>query len=132
MIASVAIQRFKSIRSLTLACRKINVFIGPPDTGKTNILESLLLVSCLGWHHPIGPALRLNPQIGFDPLFYRQFFDAPIEIALALGPRHEGIGDTLTITAGIAGGGDRRRLVLSVPPLDPAEVGFGGGVHYPY
>ena len=131
MIASVAIQRFKSIRSLTLACRKINVFIGPPDTGKTNILESLFLVSCLGWHHPIGPALRLNPQIGFDPLFYRQFFDAPIEIALALGPRHEGIGDTLTITAGIAGGGDRRRLVLSVPPLDPAEVGFGGGVHVP-
>lgn len=132
MIASVAIQRFKSIRSLTLACRKINVFIGPPDTGKTNILESLFLVSCLGWHRPIGPALRLNPQIGFDPLFYRRFFDEPIEIALALVPRREGIGDTLTITAAIAGGGDQRRLVLSVPPLHhPVEVGFGGGVHVP-
>jgi predicted ATPase len=36
MIASLTIERFKSIRSLTVACRKINIFIGPPDTGKTN------------------------------------------------------------------------------------------------
>jgi AAA15 family ATPase/GTPase len=64
MIASLAIERFKSIRSLTLACRKINILIGPPDTGKTNILESLFLVSCLGWNRAIGAALRLNPQIG--------------------------------------------------------------------
>lgn len=91
MIASLAIQRFKSIQSLTLACRKINVFIGPPDTGKTNILEALFLVSCIGWSRPIGPALRLRAEIGFDPLFYRQFFDAPIEIALSLKSRRDGI-----------------------------------------
>jgi hypothetical protein len=129
MIATLEIERFKSIRSLGLACRKINIFIGPPDTGKTNILESLFLVSCLGWNRAIGPALRLRPPIGFDPLFYRQFFDAPLTITLSLAPRRGDINaDVLKIAATISGGGEDRVLELSVPALGhaPVRVGFTG------
>lgn len=80
MITSLAIRRFKSIKSLELACRKVNVFIGPPDTGKTNILDALTFLSRLGWGLPLDQSLRLRPELGFDPLFYRQFFDQPFEI----------------------------------------------------
>jgi hypothetical protein len=41
MIQEVEIQNFKSIRQLRLECRRINLFIGPPNTGKSNLLESL-------------------------------------------------------------------------------------------
>jgi hypothetical protein len=41
MIQKLEIMNFKSIRSLQLDCKKVNVFIGKPNTGKSNILESL-------------------------------------------------------------------------------------------
>jgi predicted ATPase len=41
MIREVEIEGFKSIRKLRLECRRINLFIGPPNTGKSNLLESL-------------------------------------------------------------------------------------------
>lgn len=41
MINHLEIQNFKSIKHLKLDCRKINIFIGEPNTGKSNILESL-------------------------------------------------------------------------------------------
>jgi hypothetical protein len=45
MIQEVEIQNFKSIRHLRLECRRINLFIGPPNTGKSNLLESLGMFS---------------------------------------------------------------------------------------
>ena len=45
MIKRLAIENFKSIRSLELECRRVNVFIGEPNTGKSNILEALGLLS---------------------------------------------------------------------------------------
>jgi|GEM_PF-6665276 predicted ATPase len=36
MIREAEIQNFKSIRKLYLACRRINLFIGLPDAGKSN------------------------------------------------------------------------------------------------
>jgi len=41
MIKRIAIKSFKSIRSLEFECNRINVFIGPPNSGKSNILEAL-------------------------------------------------------------------------------------------
>lgn len=41
MIQELKIQNFKSIRELVLRCRRVNVLIGEPNTGKTNVLESL-------------------------------------------------------------------------------------------
>lgn len=48
MIRHLEIENYKSIKHLTLDCRKINVFIGEPNVGKSNILEALDL-SYLSW-----------------------------------------------------------------------------------
>lgn len=42
------IRNFKSIQSLVLDCKRVNVFIGKPNVGKSNILEAL---SLLGAHY---------------------------------------------------------------------------------
>ena len=81
-LSNLTIQRFKSVRDLSLPCRKVNVFIGAPDTGKSNILEALQFVSCLGWNLPIGQSIRLHSSLGFSPLFHKQFLDQPIAIAM--------------------------------------------------
>lgn len=44
-IKQIHIQNFKSIRELQLDVRRVNVFIGEPNTGKTNVLEALSLLS---------------------------------------------------------------------------------------
>ena len=38
MIRTLEIKNFKSIKELRLDCRRINIFIGEPNTGKSNIL----------------------------------------------------------------------------------------------
>jgi len=45
MIQTLEIQNFKSIRHLQMDCRRVNLFIGEPNTGKSNILEALGLFS---------------------------------------------------------------------------------------
>lgn len=47
IIEKLVIDNFKSIQHLSITCKKINVFIGEPDTGKSNILEALGLISAL-------------------------------------------------------------------------------------
>ncbi|MGB7992566.1 AAA family ATPase [Methanoregula sp.] len=41
MITRLQIEHFKSIESLDIECNRINIFIGEPNTGKSNILEAL-------------------------------------------------------------------------------------------
>jgi AAA15 family ATPase/GTPase len=48
MIRNLQINNYKSIRELHLNCSKINVLIGEPNVGKSNILEALDL-SYLSW-----------------------------------------------------------------------------------
>lgn len=130
MIESLSIERFKSIRSLTFQCSKVNVFIGPPDTGKTNILEALGLVSRLGWALPLDGALRIRPQSGFEPLFHRQFFDVPIRIrALRRAP-----GTHIKLELTMSGGADRR-LTVGEEGAHPQSVGtlaFGQPLYMPH
>ncbi|GAB4045041.1 AAA family ATPase [Spirosoma litoris] len=47
----VEIKNFKSIKDLRLDCKRVNVFIGKPNVGKSNILEGLGL---LGAEYGIG------------------------------------------------------------------------------
>ncbi len=37
----VEIKNFKSIKDLRLDCKRVNIFIGKPNVGKSNILEAL-------------------------------------------------------------------------------------------
>lgn len=45
MINKLTIQNFKSIKKLDIDCKKLNVFIGEPNSGKSNIIEALALKS---------------------------------------------------------------------------------------
>jgi AAA15 family ATPase/GTPase len=49
MIKNLEIENFKSIKNLKLECKRINLFIGEPNTGKSNILETLGLISHLNY-----------------------------------------------------------------------------------
>lgn len=44
LIQNLHIQNFKSVRDLSLDCDRINIFIGKPNAGKSNILEAISLL----------------------------------------------------------------------------------------
>ncbi len=44
LIKNLHIQNFKSVRDLTLECDRINIFIGKPNAGKSNVLEAISLL----------------------------------------------------------------------------------------
>lgn len=48
MIENLQISNYKSIKQLIISCNRINVFVGEPNVGKSNILEALDL-SYLSW-----------------------------------------------------------------------------------
>lgn len=48
MINTFEIKGFKSIKDIHLDCKRINLFIGEPNTGKSNILEALGFLSWCG------------------------------------------------------------------------------------
>ncbi|MFH0938279.1 MAG: AAA family ATPase [Planctomycetota bacterium] len=45
MITTLDIKGFKSVKDIHLDCKRINIFIGEPNTGKSNILEALGFLS---------------------------------------------------------------------------------------
>lgn len=48
----IEIQNFKSIKHLKMDCSRVNVLVGGPNTGKSNILEALsLLGACYSQEH---------------------------------------------------------------------------------
>jgi AAA15 family ATPase/GTPase len=44
-IKDFQIKNFKSIKDVKLSCKKINLFIGEPYSGKSNLLEVFALLS---------------------------------------------------------------------------------------
>jgi len=88
MIKRLSIRNFKSVRNLELACDRINIFIGEPNTGKSNILEAIGLLSFLfyGSFAPTPPLLekfvRFESMIN---LFYDENLEEKIEIESDLG-----------------------------------------------
>jgi len=74
-IKNLEIKNFKSIKHLKLNCRRINLLIGEPNTGKSNILEALGIFS-----FPYG---KLEDFVRFESmsnLFYDENLDESIEI----------------------------------------------------
>jgi hypothetical protein len=78
MIKKLSIERFKSIRQLNIDCRRINLFIGEPNVGKSNILEAL---GFLSWCGRLNASLNeyVRIQLAQD-LFYDRIVDQPILI----------------------------------------------------
>lgn len=47
IIRNLSIRNYKSVRQLDIACERINVFLGKPNAGKSNILEGISLLGAL-------------------------------------------------------------------------------------
>lgn len=79
MIQKLRINNFKSIEELDFDCKKLNVFIGEPNSGKSNIIEALSLQSQDG----VTPK-ELNRVIfrykAIRDLFYDFNINKPIEV----------------------------------------------------
>lgn len=75
-LKSLKIKNFKSIKNLQLECKRVNLFIGEPNTGKSNILEAIGLLSHV-FHGGITQFVRF--EIMTD-LFYDHILDDFITI----------------------------------------------------
>lgn len=80
-IKNLEIKNFKSIRHVELECGRINIFIGKPNVGKSNILEALSLYN-VPKVFSIKDFIRFNT---FDNLFHYRSFNNPIDISSELG-----------------------------------------------
>ncbi len=72
MIEKLQIQNFKSIKELDLDCGRVNIFIGKPNAGKSNILEALGFCSWLAYRDgPLREFVRYQTtsNIYYDDLF---------------------------------------------------------------
>ncbi len=78
MIKRLVIKRFKSIKQITLNCKRINIFIGKPDTGKSNILEVIGFLR----HFYYGDLSRFVRLSSMLDLFYYRNTSKPIEITV--------------------------------------------------
>jgi len=107
-ITTLRIQNFKSIKDVTMTPRRVNIIIGEPNVGKSNILEA---VSLLGGMFFDGEKF-MEGQIRYEVirnLFYDN--DWSQEIAVT----GEGVGATWMRKAGeqlqvVFGDGEMRRL----------------------
>jgi AAA15 family ATPase/GTPase len=75
----VEIKNFKSIKDLRLDCKRVNIFIGKPNVGKSNILEGLgLLGANYSDEKYLSGALRYEDV---RDLFTDYNFDDPVTIS---------------------------------------------------
>ena len=81
MIERLDIKNFKSIKHLTLNCKRLNLFIGEPNTGKSNILEAIGLLSH-AFHGKIGSFVRFE---NMRDLFYDHNLENILEVRLDEG-----------------------------------------------
>jgi AAA15 family ATPase/GTPase len=78
MINQLKINNFKSIKQVDLPCKKINVFIGEPNGGKSNIIEALSLMSQGVVGSEISKEVIRYKSIG--DLFFDFNINKPIEV----------------------------------------------------
>lgn len=81
-INSVSIKNFKSAKSVTLNdCRRINVLIGRPNVGKSNILEALALFDVPFMVNTLNKSLKNLVRIeNTADLFHNGVAASPIEV----------------------------------------------------
>ena len=82
MIETLEITNFKSVKHLVLPCKRFNVFIGEPNTGKSNILEALGFISFVGVreHQPDAKLDGFVRHEGTSNLFYDEEVGEPVRI----------------------------------------------------
>jgi len=79
-ITDLHIKNFKSVKDLSLKCKRVNIFVGKPNTGKSNILEALSLFCA---PYDLNKGFLLKDFIRYEKfsnLFYDNEISEPIEI----------------------------------------------------
>ena len=74
----VEIKNFKSIKDLRLDCKRVNIFIGKPNVGKSNILEALGMLGA-----ELFDEKFMNGSVRYKNikhLFYQNNSDEPIRV----------------------------------------------------
>ncbi|PIY18735.1 hypothetical protein COZ13_09040 [Candidatus Desantisbacteria bacterium CG_4_10_14_3_um_filter_40_18] len=80
MVEKLSVKNFKSIKDLEIDCGRINLFIGEPNAGKSNILEAIGLLSwCGGRYTDLKEYIRFHTM---QNLFCDNLIDEPIEIKI--------------------------------------------------
>ncbi|MCI0693829.1 hypothetical protein L0337_17705 [candidate division KSB1 bacterium] len=78
MIKTLEVKNFKSIKYLKLDCKRVNIFIGKPNTGKSNLLESVGMFSLPYVNEYLRNIVRFE---NLTNLFYDHDVNEKIEIA---------------------------------------------------
>jgi len=78
MIKTFKIQNFKSIKNLRFDCKRVNIFIGKPNVGKSNILEAIGMLSFGGYGGYLGEFVRFE---NIANLFYDNDLNEKIELS---------------------------------------------------
>lgn len=91
MIKRLAINNFKSIQSLGLDCRRVNIFIGRPNVGKSNILEALGLFSIPHWRYRVKDIVRFQSVLN---LFHDE------DVSRAVSIKADSVAASITFAGG--------------------------------
>lgn len=82
-IKNIEIENFKSIKKAKLECEKINLFIGEPNVGKSNVLEAISILGLVNIkNNKYFPGIRYNK---YSELFFDFNQDNNISIKSNLG-----------------------------------------------
>ena len=82
MFDHLEIKNFKSVEHVELSCRRVNILIGEPNTGKSNILEALGLISYFGYFNSPTDLQAFVRSEEVSNLFYDGDLNRTIEIIL--------------------------------------------------
>jgi hypothetical protein len=66
MIKELQIRNYKSVRAANLSCKRVNVFIGPPCSGKSNILQAIALLNIFGDRNCVYDEEELSWMLGIS------------------------------------------------------------------
>jgi AAA15 family ATPase/GTPase len=78
LVRKISVSNYKSIASAELNTRRVNVFVGGPNTGKSNVLESLGLLS-IGVQRFVREVTRAHEAAD---LFFDHEISAPIDVRI--------------------------------------------------
>jgi len=78
MINRLIIRNFKSIKEISIPCKKLNIFIGEPNSGKSNIIEALAFRSQDAIGDTMNKEIFRFKTVG--DLFYDFNINNPIEV----------------------------------------------------
>src|SRR4051812_11935883 len=78
-LAAVAVENFRSLRSVELALGPLNVLVGPNAAGKSNLLD---VIAFLGDAARTDLLPALDKRGGYDRLYFRGETKGPVKIRL--------------------------------------------------